>query len=104
MAYFQTKNPDLGKFWRVLQWKMLPFGLFYGYLVYFVAIWYMHFMAIWCIFPRFGMLYQEKSDNPGSTAFKVLVLQCRHREVLVNIRRSVPCFRGTIFLSNAYTQ
>jgi hypothetical protein len=22
MAYFQTKNPDLGKFWRVLQWKM----------------------------------------------------------------------------------
>jgi hypothetical protein len=23
MAYFQTKNPDFGKFWRVLQWKML---------------------------------------------------------------------------------
>jgi hypothetical protein len=20
MAYIQTKNPDLGKFWRVLQW------------------------------------------------------------------------------------
>jgi hypothetical protein len=30
MAYFQTKNPDLGKFWRVLQRKML---------VYFTAIW-----------------------------------------------------------------
>jgi hypothetical protein len=29
MAYFQTKNPTLGKFWRVLQWKML---------VYFMAI------------------------------------------------------------------
>jgi hypothetical protein len=23
MVYFQTKNPNLGKFWRVLQWKML---------------------------------------------------------------------------------
>jgi hypothetical protein len=32
---FQTKNPNLGKFWRVLQWKM-----FYGHLVYFTAILY----------------------------------------------------------------
>jgi hypothetical protein len=29
MAYFQTINPNIGKFWRVLQWKML---------VYFTAI------------------------------------------------------------------
>jgi hypothetical protein len=29
------------RFWRVLEWKMLLyFGLFYGHLVYFVAIWY----------------------------------------------------------------
>jgi hypothetical protein len=47
MVYFQTKNPDVGKFWSVLQWKMLgifwPFGLFYilpfrifiAHLVYF---------------------------------------------------------------------
>jgi hypothetical protein len=52
---FQTKNTNLGKFWRVLQWKLL---------VYFVAIW-KHFMVIWYIFPRFGMLHQEKSGNPG---------------------------------------
>jgi hypothetical protein len=68
MACFQTKNPNLGKFWRVLQWKMLvyfmanclftdiwytlwPLGIFYGYLVYFY---------------RFGMLYNEKSGNPGA--------------------------------------
>jgi hypothetical protein len=68
MAYFQTKNPDLGKFWRVLQSKML---------VYFMAIWYIlwsfgiccgnlvYFIEIWFIFPRFVMLYQEKSGNPG---------------------------------------
>jgi hypothetical protein len=68
MAYFQTKNPNLGKFWRVLQWKMLkyfmvkwsilwPFGILSSHLVYIMAIWY--------IFPSFGMLYHEKSGNPG---------------------------------------
>jgi hypothetical protein len=55
MAYFQTKNPILGKFWRVLQWKM--FSIIYGHLVYFMFIWYN--------FSRFGMLYQENSGNPG---------------------------------------
>jgi hypothetical protein len=67
MAYFQTKNPNLGTFWRFLQWKMLvyfmniwpilmPFGIFCGHLAYFVVIWY--------IFSRFGMLHHEKSGNP----------------------------------------
>jgi hypothetical protein len=38
-------------------WNMLwPFGIFSGYLVYFLVIWY--------IFPCFGMLQQEKSGNP----------------------------------------
>jgi hypothetical protein len=61
MAYFENKNPDLGKFCRVVRWKMLvyfvairsifpPFGIFYGHLVY---------------FPRFGILYLEKSGNPA---------------------------------------
>jgi hypothetical protein len=36
-----------------------PFGIFYGHLVYFVVIWYN--------FPRFGMLYQEKSGNHAAT-------------------------------------
>jgi hypothetical protein len=45
MVYFQTKNPNLGKFWRVLDWKkfisfLWPFGTFYGYLGYFTTIWY----------------------------------------------------------------
>jgi hypothetical protein len=30
MVYFQTKNTNLGKFWRALQWKMLA---------YFIAAW-----------------------------------------------------------------
>jgi hypothetical protein len=44
MVYFQTKNPNMGKFWRALEWKMLvyfmtiwnnlwPFGIIYGRLV-----------------------------------------------------------------------
>jgi hypothetical protein len=81
MVYFQTKNPNLGKFWRVLQWKMLvyfmtiwsillPFGLFYCHLVYFIAIRYILWLFI--IFFQFGMLYEEKSGNPV-----VVLAHCR---------------------------
>jgi hypothetical protein len=62
MVCFQTQNPNLGKSWGVLQWKMLlyfmpiwsifrPLEIFYDHLVKFVVICY--------IFPRFGMLCQE---------------------------------------------
>jgi hypothetical protein len=68
MVSFQTKNPNLGKFWRAQDWKMLiyfkaiwnisqKFGIFYDHLVHFVFIWY--------IFSGFGIMYQEKSGNPG---------------------------------------
>jgi hypothetical protein len=60
MVYFQTPNPNLGKFWRASEWKLLvyfmticnilrPFGIIYGRLVYvhnlgsfgiFFLIWY----------------------------------------------------------------
>jgi hypothetical protein len=57
MVYFLTKIPNLGRFWRVSQRKMLvynmamvyftdnwyiiwSFGVFYGHLEYFMAIWY----------------------------------------------------------------
>jgi hypothetical protein len=38
MTYFQTKNPDLGKFLEVLTMRYVV--ILYGHLVYFVAIWY----------------------------------------------------------------
>jgi hypothetical protein len=64
MVCFQTKNPNLIKFWRVLQWTVMvyfidtwsilgSFVLVYGQWVQFVVIWY--------IFSRFGILCQEKS-------------------------------------------
>jgi hypothetical protein len=57
MIYFQTENPNLGKFWSMLQWKTLvnfiatwsklrPIGLFYGHLIYFVVIWYIFHVLV----------------------------------------------------------
>jgi hypothetical protein len=37
---------------HVMRYILRLFGIFNGYLVYLLVIWY--------IFPRFGMLYQEK--------------------------------------------
>jgi hypothetical protein len=68
MAYFQNKNPSLGKFWRFLQWKML---------VYYMAIWSILLpFGIFC--DHFGIFYvysyifspvryvvPKKSGNPG---------------------------------------
>jgi hypothetical protein len=77
-------NQNLGKFWRVLQSKMLvncvaiwsmsrpfgryilcPFSIFYAHLVYFMAIWYIlcsfdKFMSLWynlCSFDKFMALW-----------------------------------------------
>jgi hypothetical protein len=66
MAYFQTKNTDLGKFWRVLQWKVL---------VYYMPIWSIIWLFEYILWPfgilrfmfsRFGMFPQEKYGNPAS--------------------------------------
>jgi hypothetical protein len=53
MVNFQTKNPYLGNFWRVLQWKMLVYFMDVRYilqpLVYFMDIWYRYIVQIWYI-------------------------------------------------------
>jgi hypothetical protein len=68
MVSFQTKNPNLGKFWRAQDWKMLIyfklFGIFYRHLGYFVTIWY-----ILCSFGTFfpvWVIIEEK--NPATLA------------------------------------
>jgi hypothetical protein len=40
MVYFQTKNPNLGKFLRTLEWELL---------LYFMRIWNVCITAIWYI-------------------------------------------------------
>jgi hypothetical protein len=74
MAYFQTKNPYLGKFWRDLQWKMLvyfwPFSLFYRNLVYFVAI--LH--SLWLVgifFPALVCCTKNNLETLTWTALKL---------------------------------
>jgi hypothetical protein len=52
---------EVGVFYGHLVYFII-FGIFYGHLVYFVVIWY--------IYPRFGMLYHEKSGNPDVLAFQ----------------------------------
>jgi hypothetical protein len=72
MVCSQTENPNLGKFRIALDWKMLiyfmttcnisrTFEIFYDHMVHFVFIWY--------IFSGFGIMYQEKSGNPGQSTF-----------------------------------
>jgi hypothetical protein len=60
MVCFQTKNPNLGKFWIVMQWKMLvyfmdtwsilrSFVIFYGHLVYVVCGIFVYFpILVFC--------------------------------------------------------
>jgi hypothetical protein len=48
MVYFQTKNPNLGKIWKALEWRML-----------------LYFMTIWKIFRSFGVFGSSKTGNPG---------------------------------------
>jgi hypothetical protein len=66
--FFKPKNTNSVKFWSELNWKVLTyfttnlnilliFGICYEHLVHFVFIWY--------FFPGFGIMYQEKSGNPG---------------------------------------
>jgi hypothetical protein len=62
MDFFQTKSPNLSKFWRALEWKMLVyftviwsilrrFGIPilwpYGNCVYFSSLWYIVSRKIW---------------------------------------------------------
>jgi hypothetical protein len=60
MVCFQTKNPNLGKFWRVLQWKIMVYFMdtrsilrslviFYGHLVHIV---HGNFFPFWNFVPR----------------------------------------------------
>jgi hypothetical protein len=61
MVYFQTKNTNLGKFWKALKskmseyfmaiWNILwPFGTFYGHFGNLVVMWYIFFsVLVYCI-------------------------------------------------------
>jgi hypothetical protein len=65
MVYFQTKDPNLGKIWRALEWKMLVY-----FMVVRSILWpFGNVQVIWYIFARFGILCPEKSGNPAQKTF-----------------------------------
>jgi hypothetical protein len=83
MVIFSNQN-NLGKFLRE------DVSTFYCHLVYITTI-LVYFcchleytMVIWYIFPRFGMLYHEKSGNPA--------LQDRHVDLCGRVLNSVEGF------------
>jgi hypothetical protein len=63
MVCFQTKNPNLGKFWNALC-RLENVDIFFGHLEYFAGIWEMlwpfgkfcvrlvHFSGFWYLVPR----------------------------------------------------
>jgi hypothetical protein len=82
MVYFQTKSPNLGNFWRTLDWKMLIyfiaiwnilwiFGIFYDHKVQFVILWYIS-CSFGTFISGFGIWRQEKSGNPVLLAVALL--------------------------------
>jgi hypothetical protein len=85
MVYFQIKNRNLGKFWRVLQWKMLvyfidiwsilrPFYTYNGHLVYFVVIWYIFSILLYCTKKNLATLTSLGSYIGGVFHTKIIFL------------------------------
>jgi hypothetical protein len=78
LAYFRTQNPNLGKFKRILQWKMYilwQFGLYYGRVVCFVAIWdilrpFGIFYGYFGIYFSVLVCFTKISGNPAFTYVK----------------------------------
>jgi hypothetical protein len=66
MVYFITKNPNLGKFRRALEWKILVY--FNGHLGYITAI--------WDILLPFGI-------NNGHLVFRCNAVYCPRPPILV---------------------
>jgi hypothetical protein len=72
MVSFKIKNPNLGKFWRALEWKMLisfmaflnilqTFRKFYDHLVHFVFIWYIFSVLVTCTKKNLATLLTTQS-------------------------------------------
>jgi hypothetical protein len=86
MAYFQTKNPNLGKFWRVLQWKML---------IYFVAIW----SILWLFgkFPPILVCCAEKNLATLAEKKSRRFLELK-KIIITNSNKYVPTYHCLLFL------
>jgi hypothetical protein len=69
-------------------------GIFYGHVIYFMAIHMVYFVVIGYVFPHFGILHQEKSRNPGM--YDTLILSVRNRHFL---QSKLPKIMPNFFLT-----
>jgi hypothetical protein len=84
MFCFQTKNPNLGKFWRAFDgimliyfraiWDILQlFWIFYDHLVHFVLIWYLFPVLVSCTKKNLATLVACRiASGKKSTTFCIL--------------------------------
>jgi hypothetical protein len=111
MVCFQTKNPSLGKFWKVLLRKILvyfmtiwstyftaignilwPFGIFCGNLVYFSPLWYFGPIKIWQPCPLHslaGIRSHELQASIFNIPFEKQVLTTNSK-TLTSVRLAAP--------------
>jgi hypothetical protein len=80
MVCFQTKNPNFGKIWRALEWKMLLY--FYDHGEYFTVIWYNLWPfgvvcchLVYCL--RFGIFGPRKICQPWTGHRNMLVVMTK---------------------------
>jgi hypothetical protein len=75
MACFQTKDSNLGKYWRASDWKMIMyvmaiwnilwrFGIFYDHLVHFVLIWYIFPVLVSCTKKNLATMLEATKGDP----------------------------------------
>jgi hypothetical protein len=82
-----------------------PFCLFDGQMVYVFYVHLVHFLVIWHIFPRFGMLYREKSGNPGmysenessNQEWCIMVFTVAGPVMFLKVQVIMECFYPTVF-------
>jgi hypothetical protein len=94
MVSFQTKNPNLGKFWKALDWKILInfmaiwdiLQTFYDHLVHLCSVHLVHFSGL-------GNIYQEKSGNHGIDSYQFFMW---YRQVHYSVEGPVKTL-GSIF-------
>jgi hypothetical protein len=69
VARWYIFKPKIQIWKKIEDHRMENVGILYAPLEYVMAIWYSlwSFVVIWHIFPRFGILCQEKSGDPGSS-------------------------------------
>jgi hypothetical protein len=100
MVCFQTKNPNLGKFWRALEWKMLvyfmlirnifrSFGICYGHLVMLCQFGIFSLVLVYCM---------KKSGNPGChTSISEKEIGQKGTKTIPAIGKKSSSLRGRVF-------